>query len=70
MSSTSTHQPCDHPVRDVAIVVLIATVACLVAAVIVMSLNGGPLETVTGSGTTFLAVFAAGMTVLSHVRRA
>ncbi|MFD5573697.1 hypothetical protein [Streptomyces cadmiisoli] len=68
MSTSSTHHACHHPVRDVAIVALSATVSCLVAAVIVMTLDGGPLAVISGSGATFVASFTIGMTVLGHFR--
>jgi hypothetical protein len=59
---------CHHPVRDVAIVALSAAVACLVAAVVAISLDGGPLAVISGSGATFVAAFTIGMTVLGHFR--
>ncbi|MFE9017295.1 hypothetical protein ACFYNL_01735 [Streptomyces sp. NPDC007808] len=51
-----------------AIVALSAAVSCLVAAVVVMTLNGGPLAVISGSGATFVAAFTIGMTVLGHFR--
>ncbi|MFD6994132.1 hypothetical protein [Streptomyces sp. NPDC059943] len=55
--------------RDVVFVALIATVACLVAAIVVMTLKGAPLAVISGSGATFVAAFTIGMTVLGYIRR-
>ena len=70
MSANSTQQhACNHPGRDVVIVSLCAVVVSLVAVIVVMTYDGGPLAAFGASGSAFAAAFSGGMGVLSHLKR-
>ncbi|MFD9205987.1 hypothetical protein ACFVZM_06865 [Streptomyces sioyaensis] len=69
MSTTSAHQTCNHPARDVAIVGLSSAVVSLAATIVVMAFSGPPLAIFGAGGSTFVAAISAGMNILSHIRR-
>ena len=70
MSANSTQQhACHHPGRDVVIVCLCAVVVSLVAVIVVMACDGGPLAVFGASGSAFAATFSGGMGILSHLKR-
>ncbi|MFG2196377.1 hypothetical protein [Streptomyces sp. NPDC048639] len=69
MSVNSTHQACDHPARDIAIVALGSIVVALVAAVVMVAFNARALAVFAASGTSLAASLGVGMNILSHVKR-